>query len=164
MRSACSAGYYAPEGSLFCRPVPSHMYTASASTTVRPLWCSYSEYSALRQNSCTTCPADKWCPSDNFGPLDCPDQVDTAYVGTGVSAYTSFAGENQCFALTATRGGTTGSSDGLNTVAGGDASDYPSSEFDVHVAPGKYAQQGGSYQYDCPKGRECLFPSENIFV
>jgi hypothetical protein len=26
------------------------------------------------------------------------------------------------------------------------------------------AQIGGTVQYDCPKGRECLFPMENIYV
>jgi hypothetical protein len=145
-RVACTTGYYAAEGSINCYPVPSHMTTSSVA--VRPGWCALTTYSFLASNpqACTTCPVDQWCPSDNFAAYDCHDQVDVS----GNKAYTSFAGENNCFAKTATRGGT-------NSV-------YTSAEFDTRVSPGYYAQIGGTHQYDCPNGKECLFPMENIFA
>jgi hypothetical protein len=70
---------------------------------------------------------------------------------TGSSAYTSFLGENNCFAKTATRGG------GLLLSTS-------TAQFDNAVSPGYYSQIGGTVDPDCPAGRECLFPMENIFI
>lgn len=144
MREACSSGYYATAGSLNCYPVPSHMIVAN--TASRPTWCAYGQVSMLTAITCDTCAVDFWCPGDNVTPLDCDNQVDE----TGTDAHTSKSAENNCFAKTATRGGT-------NSV-------YTSAEFDTRVVPGKYAMTGGTKQYDCPNGRECLFPMENIFA
>lgn len=121
MRSACSAGWYSAAGSLNCYPVPTHMETTS--TSARPYYCAFSEYSALTDNACTTCPADKYCPADNIGPISCPMSVEL----TSSSAYTSFSGEQSCFPRT---GGRTG----VNAQYAGSSS----SRFDNKIAEGWY--------------------------
>lgn len=143
MKEACGTGYYSAEGSINCYPVGQHMTTTA--TSIRPTWCAYTTYSALTVNDCVTCPENYWCPGDNVAPIICPNSVDN-----NVIAYTSFAGENSCFAKTASRGGT-------NSM-------YTSAEFDNRVSEGFYSQTGGTKNYDCPRGRECLFPMENIFI
>lgn len=94
--------------------------------------------SDFKQNECTICPVDKWCPGDNYRIIDCPDEEGNS----GTLAHTSKAGEHYCYAKIGTRGGTTGSSDGALTVGGGTTLRYSadqSKEFDFHVTPGKYA-------------------------
>jgi hypothetical protein len=70
---------------------------------------------------------------------------------TAISAFTSVAYELSCFPRLATRGG-------------GDYTGSASNAFDELVSAGSYAQPGGTKQFECPKGRECLWPMENIFI
>lgn len=69
------------------------------------------------------------------------------------SAYTSFEGEQSCFPKLATRGGP----NSMYAATSG-------SRFDNRILPGDYSKPGGTVNYACPKGRECLFPFENIFI
>lgn len=70
---------------------------------------------------------------------------------TAISAFTSSAYELSCFPRLATRGG-------------GPLAATSTSAFDELVLAGFYSMTGGTHQFDCPKGRECLFPMENIFI
>jgi hypothetical protein len=70
---------------------------------------------------------------------------------TTQNSFTSVDYELTCFPKLASRGG-------------GDYTASSSSSFDELTLPGFYAQPGGTHHFDCPKGRECLWPMENIFI
>jgi hypothetical protein len=147
MVEACTTGYYSAAGSLNCYPIPDHMTTVDTATRPGAQWCKYGEYSALTANNCQICSSLQECLSDSIAPIDCPMSDDD----TAISAFTSVDYELSCFPRLASRGG-------------GDYTATASASFDELVDAGDYSQSGGTHHFDCPKGRECLFPMENIFI